>query len=61
MRKVRITSDGTAGGTKIVDIETGEEICGVVDLEITVKSLQPVLARITILAQAELGDVVAVA
>lgn len=50
---VCITSDGSIGGTTVVDAETGEPIKGVVELQINHQAGMPPLARITLLAAIE--------
>lgn len=57
--KVHITSDGTARGTRIIDLNTGEEVRYVKKLEINIDSgVGITFAEITVLAQATL-DIVA--
>lgn len=52
--KVSITSDGSARGTRIIDLDTGEEVRYVKRLEIHIDAdVNIAFAEITVLAQAK--------
>ena len=58
--KVSITSDGTASGTRIIDLKTGDEVRHVKKLEIRIDAdVGIALAEITLIAQAQMINVLA--